>query len=148
MKNKTFFLVFGVLIVGLFVFAAKAAPRENSTISHDETVFNAGVDVARVVAIFPAKLVGYQMNNAEAATNTLSVIATRVESVIDRTGPGAPVVTTWTNSYTITAISTTNTSESLDSGAVDSTFYTRSGDSIQYTNTISSNAILSLQWQY
>jgi len=140
--------ILGVLIASLVAASVWAAPREATTLTHVDTTFAATNNVVADVVAFPAKLVGYTLNSAEAATNALTITLTRINTLVDRSTTNAPTVTTWTNTYTLATINTTNAAGALDSGSISDSLYTVNGDSITYTNSVITDGILTLDWQY
>ena len=131
--------------------SSMGAPREASTVGQDYVVFNATNKVVKVADNHPAKVIGYVMDapaQDSAVTNVCTVTATRIGTLIDRSSTNAPTVTTWTNLYTIATITTTNVAANLDSQAISSSFYSYGQDSLTYSNSALTNAVLNLQWQY
>lgn len=153
MNPRILSFMLGVGIASFAALLATAAPREATTVEHEDTVFNNTNLVTKTIApVFPAKPIGYTWNIADTSeTNTLTITVTRIDTLIDRSvaSTNPPVVLTWTNTHTVAAILTTNNSGSaLFTGAISDTFYTKGEDSITYSNSVATNGIFTLDWQY
>jgi hypothetical protein len=153
MNPRLLSVFFAVAWICLVTLSAIGAPREATTVQHEDTVFNNTNLVTKTdVTVFPAKPIGYTWNIADTSnTNILTITVTRIDTVVDRNvaSTNAPVVLTWTNTHTIATITTTNNSGSaLFTGAISDTFYTRGQDSITFSNDVCTNGIFTLDWQY
>jgi histidine ammonia-lyase len=150
MAAKRFGFILGAILLGATALLAVSAPPLQTTIAHNDTVFNNTNSVTKTVGNHQAKAVSYTYDLAEIfQTNTLTITATRIKTLVDRSSTNAPAVLTWTNTHVIATILTTNNSGSaLFTGSIADTFYTQEGDSITYSNDIATNAILTLEWQY
>ena len=146
-KFKGFCL--GALLLGCSALCSLSAPDLQTTVVHNDTIFNDTNSVTKVQGNHNVKAVGYTFNTAEAATNSLTLTVTRIKTLIDRdNGTNAPAVLTWTNTHVIATILTTNTAGAIDTGSITDTFYIEEDDSITYTNTVVEDGILTIDWQY
>jgi hypothetical protein len=142
-------LALGCGIVAIAASLALAAPILETTVAHNDTLFNDTNSVTKTVNRYPAKAIGYTFNTAEAATNSLVITLTRIKTLVDRdNGASPPVVLTWTNTHVIATILTTNTAGAIDTGTITDTLYTDKNDSITYTNTVVEDGILTIDWEY
>jgi len=145
-KVKGFLL--GALLLGVSALCSLGAGPVQTTVVHNDTIFNDTNSVTKTQGNYVVKAVGYTYNIAEAATNTLTVTATRIKTLVDRDTGGAPVVLTWTNTHTIATISTTNATGAIETGSISDTFYVQKGDSVTYANTVVEDGVLTIDWQH
>ena len=149
-RRRILSIAAGLVLIALVQIAALGSPRENTAVSHDHTVFNATNQVTKTNPnYFMAKPIGWQLDTAEASnTNVLTITATRIEELVNP-GTGTPTTVTWTNTEVVATITTTNNAAgAIDVGAISSDFYIKNGDSVTYSNSVATNAILTIHWQY
>ena len=146
--NRTGFLL-GAIFAGIGILCAQSAPDIQTSVAHSEVIFNDTNSVSVTTRDARVKAIGYTFDVAEAATNSLSIIVTRVNTLVDRdNGTNAPAVLTWTNTHTIATILTTNTASALHTGSISDTLYLHRGDMLTYTNTVVEDGLLTVDWQY